>query len=356
MKQISVIVVDDSRLVRELLTEIINADPVLNVVACAEDAYQARELIKLHNPQVITLDVEMPGMNGIAFLKNLMRLRPMPVLMVSTLTARGSDITLEALELGAVDYVTKPVGDPEHGLQRLAGEIVQKLKACARANITAIEHNAKQHQFSEVRVVKPDPAAVNPFDVIVIGASTGGTEAIKEILCSLPMGMPPVVLVQHLPPKFAENFARRLGVITAFQVMAVSEGIVGLQQNTVYLAGGDWHLEINRCATGRIGLKVSDTAKVNRHRPSVDVLFNSVAEHVKDRAIGVLLTGMGMDGAAGLGRMRSAGAYTLAQDKDSCVVWGMPRVAMEQGAVEEVKPLCEMAGRLVQLCFGRRSG
>jgi two-component system chemotaxis response regulator CheB len=335
-----VLVVDDSALMRKLLSELLSSDPELRVVGAAADPLQAREMIKQLSPDVLTLDVEMPRMDGLTFLRNLMRLRPMPVVMVSSLTERGAEVTLGALELGAVDFVEKPRVDVARGLAACAAEITAKVKQAAkvkpRARTAQPARPAAPRALSEVRMTDP---------LIAIGASTGGTEAIHQLLLGLPPDAPGTVIVQHIPPEFSRRFAERLDRCCALSVREArhdDEVLVG----HVYVAPGNQHLEVARSGA-RWRCKLSDRPPVSGHRPSVDVLFDSVAAHAGRNAIGVLLTGMGADGARGLGAMRDAGAPTIAQDRETSVVWGMPGEAVKRGAASEVLPLSEIAGYLV---------
>jgi len=346
MKQIKVLIIDDSELVRKVLSQVLTLDPQLQVVGTAHDAYQAREMIKQLNPDVLTLDVEMPRMNGLTFLKNLMRLRPMPVVMISTLTEQGAEVTLEALELGAVDYVAKPKLDLQPQVEVIAEEICCKVKQAATANITAFE------SLSQLPMV---PASVcnksSHCELIAIGASTGGTEAIKQVLRQLPQGMPPIVVVQHMPAGFTASYANRLNNHVSLQVSELNAARVPLKANHVYIANGARHLEVRRSGSQLHGI-MTDADPVCRHKPSVDVLFSSVARHVGETAVGIILTGMGRDGADGMGELFALGAHTIAQDEQSSTVWGMPRVAIEEGTVSRVLPLNQIADHLVKQCFG----
>ena len=337
-----VLIVDDSALMRKLLTELLSADPDLEVVGAASEPFQARDLIKQLRPDVLTLDVEMPRMDGLTFLRNLMRLRPMPVVMVSSLTERSAEVTLSALALGAFDFVTKPKLDLARGLADVGRELIAKVKAAASA---------------KPRIAAARPIAAVPVrtlgsvrmtdQVIAIGASTGGTEAIAELLATLPADAPGVVIVQHIPREFSRRFAERLDRECALSVREArddDEILVG----HAYVAPGDHHLRIERSGA-RWRCRLGDDGPVSGHRPSVDVLFESVASHAGRNAVGVLLTGMGVDGARGLGAMRAAGAPTIAQDRDTSVVWGMPGEAVKRGAAVETLPLGHIAGRVLSL-------
>jgi len=350
--KITVIVVDDSALIRQLLTELLNDDPEIEVVATAADPYQARERIKQFNPDVITLDVEMPRMDGLTFLRNLMRLRPMPVVMVSTLTEQGAQITLDALELGAFDFVPKPKLDVAHALVDYAAEICAKVKAASRARLPVL-NGAKRAVGDGTGVIKPLPSGLKTTDKIVaIGASTGGVEAIRQVLCALPADAPGIVITQHIPGAFSAAFATRINGLSAMEVRQAEEGEQILPGHA-YIAPGDRHLTVRRSGA-RYYCWLDDGPPVSRHKPSVDVLFRSVAESVAANALGIMLTGMGEDGARGMLEMKQAGAVTLAQDEHSSVVWGMPGAAVRIGAVDTVCPLAEMAARILD--FGRGKG
>lgn len=338
---IKVAIVDDSALMRRLLTEILSSDPEISVVGAAADPLLARDLIKATSPDVLTLDVEMPRMDGLTFLRNLMRLRPMPVVMVSSLTDRGAEATLAALQLGAVDFVAKPKIDVAHGLAELGAEIIAKVKIASRARPKALTE----------RTVAPIPRAITTLRttdrLIAIGASTGGTEAIARVLESLPADVPGIVIAQHIPPVFSRRFAERLDACSALTVREAKDGdpiLIG----HAYVAPGQQHLRIVRSGA-RYVCSLGDDPPVNLHRPSVDVLFESVAEFAGANAVGVILTGMGADGAAKLGAMKDRGAPTIAQDRDSSVVWGMPGEAVKRGHAAEVLPLDAIARRLIAL-------
>ncbi|MGI4982006.1 MAG: protein-glutamate methylesterase/protein-glutamine glutaminase [Janthinobacterium lividum] len=344
--KIRVLCIDDSALVRSLMTEIISSQPDMMVCATAPDPLVARELIKQHNPDVLTLDVEMPRMDGLDFLERLMRLRPMPVVMVSSLTDRGSEITLRALELGAVDFVSKPKVGIRDGLLDYTQIIADKIRAAARAKIRPLAPRPAASSGAGAVGAAPGAAPlrntlVSTEKLIAIGASTGGTEAIKEVLLPLPPDSPAVLITQHMPAGFTRSFAKRLDSLCRISVKEAEHG-ERLLPGHAYIAPGDHHLLLSRSGANYIAV-LSDAEPVNRHRPSVDVLFNSVASGAGKNAIGVILTGMGRDGAVGLGAMRRAGAYTFAQDEASCVVYGMPREAVALGAACEVVGVHAMA-------------
>lgn len=353
---IRVLVVDDSALIRKLLAEMLSSDPGIEVVGTATDPFDAREKIKRLNPDVLTLDVEMPRMDGVTFLRNLMRLRPMPVLMVSTLTEQGAEITLDALRYGAVDFVTKPKVDVTHTLQDYREEILAKVRVAARARVRQLQApppvGADRHVVESVsvdRVIPPAPRShFRTTDrLIAIGASTGGTEAIREVLERLPpVTTPGIVITQHIPASFSGPFAQRMNRCCALDVSEASDGQQILPGH-VYIAPGDRHLMVIRDGA-RWRCRLSDDVPVNRHRPSVDVLFRSVAQSAGANALGVILTGMGKDGAVGLKEMRDAGAYTIAQDEASSIVWGMPGAAVACGGVAEILPLDDVAAGILR--------
>ncbi|MEW6345236.1 MAG: chemotaxis response regulator protein-glutamate methylesterase [Pseudomonadota bacterium] len=351
MQKIKVLCVDDSALIRSLMTEIINGQPDMTVVATAPDPLVARELIKQHNPDVLTLDVEMPRMDGLDFLEKLMRLRPMPVVMVSSLTERGNEITLRALELGAVDFVTKPKVGIRDGMLDYAEKLADKVRAAARARVrqAAPVQHAGTPAAAGAQAAAPAPNFNNPLlsteKLIIVGASTGGTEAIREVLVPLPPDAPAVLIAQHMPPGFTKSFAQRLNGLCRITVKEAEHGERVLPGHA-YIAPGHAHLLLARSGANYIA-HLSDDPPVNRHRPSVDVLFRSAAQHAGKNAVGVILTGMGRDGAAGLLEMKKAGAYTLAQDEASCIVFGMPREAIALGAADEIASLPEMSRRVM---------
>ena len=357
-RPIRVLIVDDSALVRQLLTELLGSDPDITVVGAAADPFIAREKIRSLNPDVLTLDVEMPKMDGITFLSNLMRLRPMPVVMVSSLTEQGAEVTLEALELGAVDFVTKPKLDLAATLDSYAVEIIAKVKMAASARVRAIERPPAGIVIEpkhSADVILKQGSRKTPFRttdrIIAIGASTGGTEAIKEVLMGMPPDAPGIVIAQHIPEAFSGPFAERMNRSCAMTVCEARDG-QQIVTGHVYIAPGSHHLMVERDGA-RYVCRLSDGPPVNRHRPSVDVLFRSVAQNVGANAIGAILTGMGADGAQGLLEMRTAGAPTIAQDERSSVVWGMPGEACKRGAAEMVLGLDAIADRLLSLTYAR---
>ncbi|MDF0695308.1 protein-glutamate O-methylesterase CheB [Rhizobium sp. MC63] len=338
-----VLVVDDSPTMRGLITAVLSSDPEVNVIGQAGDALEAREAIKRLNPDVVTLDIEMPNMNGLDFLEKIMTLRPMPVIMVSTMTHRGAEATLAALEIGAFDCVGKPgPGEP-----RPFGDLAEKVKAAART----------QRQFSQPAAAVAPPS-VTDFRVgrkiVAIGSSTGGVEALIAVLQKFPANCPPTVITQHMPPTFTKSFAERLNRLCAPVVQEATDG-ARLEIGKIYLApGGERHLQVTGASAPCC--RLLDRPPVNGHRPSVDVLFDSVAELAGRNAVGVILTGMGRDGAAGLLKMRHAGARTLGQNEKTCVVYGMPRVAHELGAVEQQLPLSAIGEEILKMTAARKEG
>lgn len=346
-----VLIVDDSPMMRRLLADIVNGAGDMRVVGTAADPIAAHEMIKTLEPDVLTLDVEMPKMNGIEFLRRLMRFRPMPVVMVSSFTEAGSEQTLKALELGAVDFVAKPAQALKTATADFAGELRDKIRSARASRAPASARAAVERRPPvppSMAVVRPDwrPA---PGDLIVIGASTGGTEALKEVLIALPENTPGILIVQHMPQSFTGSFARRLDSLCRIHVKEAEHG-ERVKPGTAYVAPGHSHLLVRKSGAG-YQTELSQAEPVNRHRPSVDVLFRSAAAVAGHHAIGVILTGMGKDGAAGMLDMKRAGAWNLAQDQASCVVYGMPREAVALRAVDEVAPLSEIGAKLMSRLY-----
>jgi two-component system chemotaxis response regulator CheB len=342
--KIKVLIVDDSALIRSVMTEIISKQPDMEVVGVAPDPLVARELIKQTNPDVLTLDVEMPKMDGLDFLEKLMRLRPMPVVMVSSLTERGSEITMRALELGAVDFVTKPKISIQAGMREYAELISDKIRAAAKARVKARTLQPAKEGGTQL------PQLKNPLTssekLIIIGASTGGTEAIREFLMQMPSDCPGILIAQHMPEGFTTSFAKRLDSLCKISVRE-SQGDERVLPGHAYIAPGHSHLLLARSGANYV-TKIEQTEPVNRHRPSVDVLFRSASVAAGKNAVGVILTGMGKDGAQGMLEMRTAGAYNFAQDEASCVVFGMPREAIALGAAHEVGALQALPGMVLE--------
>lgn len=347
-EKIKVLVVDDSALMRQLIAGMIDAQDDMQVVGVASDPYIAREKIKQLNPDVLTLDIEMPRMDGITFLKNLMRLRPMPVIMISTLTEAGAEVTLEALRLGAYDFITKPKDDGGKGIVQYEEDLVSKIRDASRVNVSELERRSERAKDAPVRPIQKI-VDYNPRggQWIAIGASTGGTEAIKDVLLGLPSNCPPVVITQHIPPQFSLSFAARMNTLCAMAVHEAQDNQKILPGN-VYIAPGDRHMKFRKSGDGYV-VSLWDGERVNRHKPSVEVMFDSIVELGLRKTVGVMLTGMGADGAQALLRMKELGCHTIVQDEKSSVVWGMPGVAFQLGAHCEVKPLSQMARRLLEL-------
>jgi two-component system chemotaxis response regulator CheB len=337
-----VLIVDDSALMRQLLTKILSSDPELVVVGTAGDPFIAREKIITLKPDVLTLDIEMPRMDGLTFLEKLMRGHPMPVIMISSLTSKGADTTLRALSLGAIDYISKPKLDVSNGTIEQADEIIARVKAAARARVrcsslTTMPPAAltgKTYQFSATH------------KVVAIGASTGGTEALKELLSPLPADFPGIVIVQHMPETFTRQFAERLDSLCKIRVKEAQDGDRILPGHALLSPGGH-HMAVVRRGM-EYGVHVYRGELVNRHMPSVDVLFSSCARSLGRNVIGVMLTGMGADGSRGMLEMKQADAYNIAQDESTSVVFGMPREAIRIGAVDQVLPLNQIPNSLLQ--------
>jgi two-component system, chemotaxis family, protein-glutamate methylesterase/glutaminase len=356
MAKTRVVVVDDSALVRSLLSAIIDRQPDMECVGTAADPLVAREMIRNLNPDVITLDVEMPRMDGIDFLGKLMRLRPTPVVMVSTLTERGAEVTLRALELGAIDFVAKPKIGVADGLRLLADDITDKVRVAAQAKLRRPAHaptpgaSAPHDASGEAHRPAVPLAALGRLStekIVFIGASTGGTEATKEVLVNLPPDCPAIVITQHMPAGFTKSYAARLDGLCRISVAEARDGERILPGHAYIAPGGVAHLSVERSGANYIA-RIIEGDPVNRHRPSVEVLFKSAARVVGPNALGIMLTGMGADGAKAMKEMRDAGSYNLVQDEHSCVVFGMPREAIAAGAANEVLPLMQIAPRLIE--------
>ncbi len=349
MAKTKVVVVDDSALVRSILTEIINRQPDMECIGAASDPLIAREMIRNLNPDVITLDVEMPRMDGLDFLSRLMRLRPMPVVMVSTLTERGAEVTLKALELGAVDFVAKPKIGVADGIRLLAQDITDKIRIASKAHIRRAPPPPAPGTPAAAPVKAVTMASLGRAStekIIFIGASTGGTEATKDVLINLPADSPAVVITQHMPPGFTKSYAARLDGLCKIRVKEAQDGERILPGHG-YIAPGGLHLTVERSGANYIA-RVQDGEPINRHKPSVEALFLSAAKVVGPNAIGIMLTGMGADGAKAMKVMKDAGAYNYCQDEASCVVFGMPREAIAAGAADEVLPLNQIAAKMLE--------
>jgi two-component system chemotaxis response regulator CheB len=342
MKKIRVLIVDDSALIRQIFTEILNTDENIDVVGTAIDPIDAREKIKQLNPDVLTLDIEMPKMDGLSFLEKIMSLRPMSVVMASSLTQKGAEMTIRALELGAVDTIAKPIHNQTYEtLAALRTELITKIKAAATANI-----NRQKTHTTEQNVLSFNPSPDAQDSLIAIGASTGGVEALRDVLITLPKNTPPVVIVQHMPAQFTTSFAARLNSLCTVTVKEAANHD-RLNTGCAYLAPGERHLQIKKIGQDFV-CKIDDGEKVSGHKPSVDVLFRSVASAAGTKAVGVIMTGMGRDGAEGLLEMRNKGAYTIGQTAASCVVYGMPQAAAKIQATSLEVPLSSIATTILK--------
>jgi two-component system chemotaxis response regulator CheB len=347
-RPVRVVIVDDSALARQLIRAMLGGDGSIEVVGSATDPTTAADIIRTKNPDVITLDVEMPNMDGLTFLEKIMRVKPTPVVMVSSLTERGADVTLQALELGAVDFVTKPRIDVARGFEARREELVAKIKAAAQARVRALSPPPPAPAAKERP--KAPPAYRTTERIVAIGASTGGVEALREVICALPSDSPATLVVQHMPGGFTQRFAQRLNGLAQVAVVEAQDGQRALPGH-VYIAPGERHLRLTRSGAQYL-CKIDDDAPVCGHRPSVDVLFHSVAAEAGRNALGVILTGMGADGAKGLKAMREAGARTIGQNEASCVVYGMPKAANTLGATEVEAPIHRIASMILERCAG----
>ncbi|MDO9117631.1 MAG: chemotaxis response regulator protein-glutamate methylesterase [Nitrospira sp.] len=344
MAKIRVLIVDDSALMRLVLTELLSKDPEIQVIGAAQDPYIAREKIKALNPDVLTLDVEMPRMDGLTFLEKLMAGHPMPVIMVSSLTEQGCQTTLRALELGAVDFITKPKIDLKEGMEDVGQDLIAKIKAAAQSKVTRKAVASKGASPTAIHTL--GSAMIKTTDTIIaIGASTGGTEALKQVLEVLPPNTPPIIITQHMPERFTKTFADRLNSLCRISVKEAEDGDSVLPGHAL-IAPGNFHMTLTRSGA-RYTVRLNQAPPVNHHRPSVDVMFDSVAKFAGGNCIGVILTGMGGDGAKALMEMKKGGAFTLAQDEASCVVFGMPKEAIKLGAVDKVLPLTEIPAAII---------
>ncbi len=342
--KIRVLIVDDSALIRGVMTEILSQDSEIEVIGAAPDPYAARDKIKTLAPDVLTLDVEMPKMDGLTFLHKLMAARPMPVVMVSSLTDKGAATTMQALEAGAVDFVTKPTVDIQHGLEDLAQQITSKVKAAAQATVK--KRTPPADCADRIKALAQQSAMIKTTDTIIaIGSSTGGTEALREMLEVLPPNTPPILMTQHMPERFTKTFADRLNELCQIGVKEAQEGDSVLPGQAL-LAPGNYHMELRRSGA-RYYVTLNQEPPVNRHRPAVDPMFQSVAKFAGANSVGVILTGMGNDGAAGMLDMKKAGAFNLAQDEASCVVFGMPKEAIKAGGVDKILPLNDIPSAIL---------
>lgn len=346
--RIRVLIIDDSALVRDILTKGLSADPNIEVVGAAPDVFVGRDMIVERKPDVLTLDIEMPRMDGIEFLQRLMPQFPIPIVVVSSLTQRGKEVTMQALESGAVDFVPKPISDVARGLKEMMIELRTKIKIASTANVSHWK-GKKYEKIQKAKYIGSKALAESTDKVIAIGASTGGTEAIRKVIENLPPTMPGIVIVQHMPAGFTKTFSDRLNEISMMQVKEAESGDRVLS-GRVLIAPGDYHMKVIRSG-GQYQVVCQSGDKVNGHRPSVDVLMHSVAEHVGSNAYGVILTGMGNDGAQGLKAMKDAGAKTIGQDQQSSVVYGMPNVAYQLGAVDKQLPIDKISDGLINLIY-----
>ncbi|NRB40911.1 MAG: chemotaxis response regulator protein-glutamate methylesterase [Pseudomonadales bacterium] len=349
MKKVTVLVVDDSPLMRHLITQMLEATPEIEVIGDAEDAKVARDKIKALNPDVITLDIEMPGMDGLSFLEKLMQLRPTPVVMVSSLTTKNARHTVRALEIGAVEVVCKPNVESSTALEDYAVMLGEKVITASKAKFTHIE------------TIRPTVAAKPVIDheiskstkkLIAIGSSTGGTVAVESVLVKMPSNCPPIVITQHIPPGFSKAFADRVNEIAAINVREAQDGDE-LKAGTALVAPGDRHLLIHE-KDGRYFCTLKDSEPVSRHKPSVDVLFDSVAKSSNGKALGIILTGMGSDGASGMKHLHDSGNQTLAQDEASSMVWGMPKKAIDAGGVDRVVGITDVPSEILTYARSKR--
>ncbi len=351
MSKLKVLIIDDSALIRQMLTKIINSAHDMEVVGTAGDPYIARRKIKQLNPDILTLDIEMPKMDGLAFLSNLMRLRPMPVIMISALTEKGANITLQALEYGAIDFIAKPQLDIANTFGDYSEEIIAKLRVAAKVQPRSVQKKLAITPKYSADVIIKNTALHHRFEttekIIAIGASTGGTEAIRTLLTHIPADTAGIVISQHIPINFSRSFALRMNQLSPMTVYETKDKQAILPGH-VYIAPGDSHLLVKRYGARYI-CSLNQGEAVNRHRPSVDVLFRSVAQNVGPNAIGIILTGMGDDGARGIKEMHDAGAVTIAQDEKTSVVWGMPGEAVKHGGIDHILPLQSIVDKLMSI-------
>lgn len=350
---IKVLVVDDSALVRNLLSEIVRGSPDMQLVGAAPDAFVARDMVNQFSPNVITLDIEMPRMDGLAFLEKLMAARPTPVVMISTLTEEGAEATLRALELGAVDFIPKPKLGVSSGIREYAEIIIEKIRAAADVKVKPLIKKHRPEITEDQKIMNP-VGLQSTEKIIAIGASTGGTEAIKDLLVQLPAAVPGIVMTQHMPAGFTRTYAERLNKTTRLHVVEAKGG-ERILPGHAFLAPGGYHLVVVRSGAD-YRVKLSDAEPVHRHRPAVDVMMESVAQVGGKNVIGVLLTGMGKDGAKGMLDIRNRGGYTIAQDEASCVVYGMPKEAVAVGGVDQIVALDKMGQALLDKIKAMGSG
>lgn len=357
MNKIKVLVVDDSALIRRLFSDMLNSDPDIEVIDTANDPIEARSKIKQHNPDVITLDIEMPKMDGITFLEKLMRLHPLPVVMISSHTQKGAECVMRSLQIGAVDFMPKPVSHEDDSLRVYASNLINKVRAASKANVAKhLEINSHNHSSPTdsglLHASKPSSPELldckTNIQLVAIGSSTGGTEAVAEVLKSIPSDFPPIVITQHIPSKFSKAFAERLNRNCAGTILEAQDGDE-IKPGHVYIAPGGMQMEVVKYKYNLM-CKVYEGEKVNRHCPSVEVLFNSVAKVVGKKVISVMLTGMGDDGSASMKNIQDRGGITIAQDEKSSVVWGMPGAAVKLGYVDRIVSLNNIAPELINIC------
>jgi two-component system, chemotaxis family, protein-glutamate methylesterase/glutaminase len=344
-RKVRALIVDDSALIRQLLTMLLSEDPEIEVVGSAHDPFDAREKIKALNPDVVTLDVEMPKMDGLSFLQKIMELRPMPVVMISTLTQANSDVTIKALETGAVDFVAKPTTNVAAAMEALGEQLRSKVKGAARARVQA----RKAQRAAPPPPPRPRGSFKQTGKIAFVGASTGGVEALRELLSGYPEDCPPTLITQHMPERFTASFAARLNTLFPMTVVEAANDLP-IEPGHVYIApGGSHHLEIARSGMKYV-CRLQDGPLMSGHRPSVDVLFRSAAEVIGRNAVGTILTGMGKDGADGLLQMRKAGATTFGQNEETSLIYGMPQAAFNCGAVMQQYPLNKLADAILTAC------
>jgi len=339
---INVLIVDDSATARSLIKSVLESDRDINVVGAAPDAYIARDMIVKLNPDVVCLDVEMPRMDGITFLKKLMQHMPKPVIMVSSLTRSGAKTTLDALESGAIDFVAKPHSNIYDGIDDIKEELVEKVKSAAKVNVKKLTLSSKPLNSKPLSYLSE-----TTNKIIAIGASTGGTEALKEVITKMPRNCPGIIIVQHMPPKFTKSFAERLNQLSQIEVVE-ARNRESVTNGKAILAPGSYHMVLRRVGA-KYHVEIGDGKKVSGHKPSVDVMFNSVAKVAGANAIGVIMTGMGADGAKGLLNMKKTGSPTIGQDEKTSVVYGMPKVAYNLGAVDTQAKLEDIAGEILNV-------
>ena len=343
---IKVLIIDDSAMIRKVFEQELSKDPEIEVVGTAPDPFVGRDKIVYLKPDVITLDIEMPRMDGLTFLEKLMKHYPLPVVVVSSLAKKGGDVALKAMELGAVEVLCKP--GTAYSVGDMSEQLIEKVKAAAKVKILKSTDSNKSFNASENKTLAASIGVKTTNKIIAIGASTGGTDALREVISKLPTDSPPVVIVQHMPQNFTKAFADRLNQICEVEVKEATDG-EHLAKGKVLIAPGNQHMEIRRSGI-HYSVTLFDGPMMFHQRPAVEILFNSVAKYAGQNAIGAILTGMGKDGAQGLLNMRQAGANTVAQDERSCIVFGMPKEAIELGAAQVIKPLDQITQTILDFC------